>query len=143
MNDVLESTKTTKFVENNAVVIVLMVVFIVLTPYVISIIGNTWKKADESSSYAIIEHVKLLYVTEAPIGAYLPFKVEYNRKGYIMYSDGSKYTPLSLEKVKLKGQKPKSGSVTIKEDGTVKVKNLRFGLYRCNSDKNEIIKCGL
>ena len=142
MNDVLENTKTTKFVENNAVVIVLFVILIVVTPYVASIIGSTWKKADESSTYSVIENVKLLYVTEAVSGAYLPFKVEYNRKGYDAYSNGEKYIPLNLAKVELKGQKPKSGSVTIKDDGTVLVKNLRFGLYKCNSDRNEIVNCG-
>lgn len=138
-----DGVRETKFVENNAVVIVLFVILIVVTPYVTSIIGNTWKKSDESSTYGVVENVKLLYVTEAVSGAYLPFKVEYDRKGYTMYTDGAKYIPLGLEKVELKGQKPKSGSVTIKEDGTVKVKNLRFGLLKCNSGKNEKIKCGL
>ena len=143
MNDVLENTKTTKFVENNAVIIVLFVVLIVLTPYVTSIIGTSWKKADESSTQGVIENVKLLYVTEAVSGAYLPFKVEYNRRGYDTYSNGVKYTPLNLAKAKLKGQRPKGGSVTIEEDGTIKVKNLKFGLLKCNSDKNENITCGL
>lgn len=144
MKNKSDGVNETKFVENNAIVIVLFVFFIVLTPYVISIIGNSWKKADEISTKNTIEMVKLLYISEIATSEIIPpFKVEYNRKGYDTYSNGVKYTPLNLNKVKSKGQRPKGGSVTIKGDGTVKVKNLRFGILKCNSDKDENIKCGL
>ncbi len=138
-----DNVKQTKFVENNAIIIVLFIILIILTPYVTSVIGTSWKKADESSTKGTIETVKLLYLSETVGGAYLPFKVEYNKSGYTMYSNNQKYTPLKMVKVDSEGQQPKSGSVTIEEDGTVSVKDLRYGLLKCNSDKNEKITCKL
>lgn len=138
-----DGVSETKSVENKAIVILLLIFLIILTPYVTSIIGTSWKKADEMSAKNTIENVKLIYLSEVVSGAYTPFKIEYNRKGYTMYTAGIKYTSLGLEKVETKGQQPKGGSVTIKGDGTVKVKNLRFGILKCNSDKDENIKCGL
>lgn len=139
-----DNVKQVKFVENNAVIIVLFVILIIVTPYITSIIGSTWKKADESSTKGVIESVKLLYTSSSvTTEVSLPFEVKYNRNGYETYSNGTKFFPSKIMKVDTEGQKPKSGTVTIKLDGTVSVKDLRFGLLKCNSDKNEKVTCGL
>ena len=50
-----------------------------------------------------------------------------------------------MKKTKLddEGKLPKGGSITIKTNGDIVVKNLKFGLYKCNSEVDDKVICEL
>ena len=121
--------KEIKMVENGLVLILLFIVIAILTDSLIKIIDRTMKISAE-----IYTINSLTY--ELP----LPFKIVYKNKEYELYSNGKKISKtknVKNEKEKL----PKSGSITFKSNGDIIVKDLEFGLYKCNLENNKQVIC--
>lgn len=130
--------------ENLVIVLLLLIIMALLSPFVVKIINKSWKNNFESSVYGSIESVKNLYLNEVtnPLSAVtLPFMVEYSEDSYKVYSGG---VEIDLTyKLETKGLKPISGSIMWNTDSNVVVKDLRYKGYNyvCNKVPLGDVEC--
>ena len=137
-----DNVKEIKMVENGLIIILLFVIIVILLPSVATIISKSLSLSAKTSTSGTIEIVKELYINlniEGDIA--LPFKVEYNKEGYVLYSNNKRYTPKKNIKVKSKGKLPTGGSIEIKKDGLIIIENLKFGICKCNQDESQELVC--
>jgi hypothetical protein len=142
MRDMNTNDQDMKNAEYGLVIIVLFIVFIILTPSLLTIMYKSMKSGAELSTKGTIEVVKTLYIDgnlTKDIG--LPFKVVFNGSSYKTYEHGNEITIDKELKIKNKGRLPSEGTVEINTDGTVIAKDLRFGLIKCNQTKDGKLTC--
>lgn len=133
---------TIKIVEYSAILIFFMIILIILVPSVSKIVYNTAKSSAETSTKGTIDTVKSFYVDMNLLNEVaLPFKVVFDKDGYTFYEAGSKVNYERQLNIKNTGKLPKDGSVEITLDGTVTVKNLTFGNFKCNQTNEKNLIC--
>lgn len=133
---------TSRVMEYSAIVIFLMIILIILVPSVSKIVYNMSKDASVSNTKGTIDMVKSFYVDmnlTNEVG--LPFKVVFDKNGYTFYENGKKVNYKRQLNIKNQGKLPKAGSVTINVDGTVSVKDLTFGNFKCNQTNDQNLVC--
>lgn len=133
-----------KLVENMMVILVMFTIIIILAKPLGELVAQNLKTSAETSTRGTIEMVKELYTTiNITDEVNLPFKVVYKNDGYTIYSNNEVYTPTMTLNLQDKDKLPTEGSVTVEKDGTIVVKNLKFGLYKCNQNSegadNELV----
>ena len=115
--------------EGIIVIILLMIVFAILTPYVFKIVYNAQVTGAISSIEGLTVAVKTAYTEGNLLEVIsLPFEVKYKNKEYVVYSNG---TEIDVE-IKSDGDKPKSGSIIINRDGEIEIQDLKYGFVTCN-----------
>lgn len=133
--------KEIKMVENGLVLILLFIVIAILTDSLIKIIDRTMKISAETYTINNIEIAKEIYtINSLTYELPLPFKIVYKNKGYELYSNGKKISK-TKNVINEKEKLPKSGSITFKSNGDIIVKDLEFGLYKCNLENNKQVIC--
>lgn len=132
-----------KIFENLLVIIALFVIIMILLPIINNIIDMSLASSAESGTTGTMENVKDLYSTINLTGGevHLPFRVNFHKKGYTVYSDGVEYGTQKEIEITVQTQLPEDGYVQVNVDGTVSVKDLKFGEYICNSDKRNNPVC--
>ncbi len=142
MKEEYEHTKTINSVEYIMIIIVLLAILIILVPALSKIIYNVSQNASMTSTQGIIDSVKAYYTDmNLKNEVALPFKVVFNKDGYNFYEVGQKVNYKRELNIKTSGKLPKSGSVQINIDGTITVKNLTFGHFKCNQKNGQEIIC--
>lgn len=142
MKEELEQNKTIKVVEYSMVIIVLLIVLIIVLPSLSTIIYNMSKDSAVTSTKNTIDAIKSIYTNmnlKNEVG--LPFKAVFDKEGYTFYEMDEKVNYDTTINIKIDGDLPKSGSITINEDGTVTAKDLIFGSIKCNQIKEQELIC--
>ena len=133
---------TSRVMEYSAIVIFLMIILIILVPAVSKIVYNMAKDAATTSTKGTIDTVKSFYVDMNLLNEVgLPFKVVFDKDGYTFYEMDKKVNYERQLNIKNQGKLPKAGSVTINVDGTVSVKDLTFGNFKCNQTNDQNLVC--
>lgn len=115
--------------EGIIVIILLMIVFAILTPYVTKIIYNAQVTSAKTSIESLSTAVKTAYTEGNLLEVIsLPFEIKYNNNKYTAYSNGAQ---IDVE-VKSDGELPKSGSIIINRDGEIEIQDLKIGMVTCN-----------
>lgn len=142
MKEQYEHDKSIRIIEYAMVIIVLLIVLIILVPALGKIIYNVSKNASITSTVGTIDSVKAFY-TDMNIEneVALPFKVVFDNGNYTFYEMGQKVNYKRSLNIKTKGKLPKAGSVEITIDGTITVKDLTFGNFKCNQTNDENLTC--
>ena len=100
------------------------------------------KDAATTSTKGTIDTVKSFYVDMNLLNEVgLPFKVAFDKGGYTFYEIGKKVNYKRQLNIKNIGKLPTDGSVQINVDGTVTVKNLTFGNFKCNQINDQDLVC--
>ena len=100
--------------EGVLVVILLMIIFMVLTPYVSKIIYNAQVSGALSSSEGLVVAVKTAYTKGNLVQIIdLPFEIKYENKEYIAYSNGKQ---IKIEEMLKSRESVYDDSITVKFD---------------------------
>ena len=120
--------------ENIIVIVLLLIVFAILTPYVTKIVYDSQVSGAISSIEGLSLAVKTTYTEGNLTGVIsLPFEIKYEDKEYVAYSNGAK---IDVD-IKVEGGNPKSGSIIINRDGSIEVQDLKYGLVTCNKKADD------
>lgn len=142
MKEENERNSTIRIVEYSAIVVFILIVLIILVPSVSKIVYNMAKDSATTSTKGTIDTVKSFYVDMNLLNEVgLPFKVVFDKDGYTFYENGKKVNYERQLNIKNQGKLPKAGSVTINVDGTVSVKDLTFGNFKCNQTNDQNLVC--
>ena len=142
MKEENERNSTIRIVEYSAIVVFFLIVLIILVPSVSKIVYNMAKDSATTSTKGTIDTVKSFYVDMNLLNEVgLPFKVVFDKNGYTFYENGKKVNYERHINIKNHGKLPKTGSVTINVDGTVSVKDLTFGNFKCNQTNDQNLVC--
>ena len=142
MKEENERNSTIRVIEYSAIVVFFLIVLIILVPSVSKIVYNMTKDAATTSAKGTIDTVKSFYVDMNLLNEVgLPFKVVFDKDGYTFYEMDKKVNYERQLNIKNQGKMPKAGSVTINIDGTVSVKDLTFGNFKCNQTNDQNLVC--
>ncbi len=132
-----QNVREMKIFENLLVIVALFVIIMLLLPIINNIIDMSLASSAESGTTGAMENVKDLYSTINLTGGevHLPFRVKFEKKKYKVYSDGVEYGTEKDIQITVQTQLPEGGYVQLNTDGSVSVKDLKFGDYICNTDK--------
>lgn len=117
------------------VVAVLLVSGYLLFPSLYKIFNFSVKSTSESNTESAIKYTRELYTTlNMSEGVVLPFKLEFDRDKYTIYSQGIVYNQKGTKLVDSKRELPRTGYIEIKEDGSLDAQNLTYGIggYICS-----------
>ena len=121
-------------IELLAVIVILAVIALIATPIVMNVINKSRQKAAEDSAYGVFEAVRA-YHTERMLDT----STDVSDTLTVTFTNG---TP-SEANLKIGGTKPKSGTVTINDDGSISIPNdkpLIINGYRCTgSDATKVV----
>lgn len=133
---------TIKGIEYSAIMVFFLIIIIIVWPSLSKIFYNMRRDSAITSTKGTIEIVKSFYIDmNLTNEVALPFKVVFTKDGYTYYEDGKKVNYKRQLNIKNKGELPKSGSIEIQIDGTVKVENLTFGNFKCNQTSEQNLVC--
>lgn len=142
MKEQLEEMNRTRRMEYSLVIIVVMVMFIILSPTIFKIISNSMYNTAKLNTQGTIDTIKEIYASSnitQEVG--LPFTMKYKRGKFTMYENGVEFTMPETADVEISGKQASSGSVTITTKGEIVVKDLKFGLYACSKKAGENLDC--
>ena len=133
---------TIRVIEYSAILVFFLIILIILVPSVSKIVYNMSKDSATTSTKGTIDTVKSFYVDMNLLNEVgLPFKVVFDKDGYTFYEMNKKVNYERHLNIKNIGKLPTAGSVQINVDGTVTVKNLTFGNFKCNQTNDENLVC--
>ena len=116
------------------------IIICILFPVVQKIIYKSQLSGIESSVHGTISSVQVLYAKSSlTTDISLPFIVEYNKKGYDLYSNSKKIT--LKEKIDNKGRKPIGGKIIVMPSGEILAENLKFEKFICNKQHLKNVQC--
>lgn len=142
MKEENERYSTKRVVEYGAVITILLIVLAILVPSLQKIVYNIGKQSSITSTKGTIDIVKAFYTDmNLKNEVALPFKVVFDKDGYTFYEVGQKVNYKRQLNVKNSGKLPKDGYIEITIDGTVTVKNLTFGNFKCNQTNEKNLVC--
>lgn len=134
--------KEIKMMENGLVIIILSIIIIILLPLFRQMIDKSKRLAAETYTIRNIEMVKEIYtLVSLNDEVNLPFKVVYNNDGYKVYINGKEYTKLNKLNIEAIDKYPTDGNIEIDLSGKIIVKDVKFGNYKCNSEKDDKVIC--
>ena len=147
-------------IELLAVIIILAIIALITTPIILNVVEDSRRSAAEDKSYGVVDAVRLAYqqhqMKDSPTqdNPVVVSFAEGQNRGILGVGTGSD----NEVKVSISGEYPESGTVYVyqqdidastssdgqdHEIGTIKVENLKFGNYICNtiSAGSSKIKC--
>ena len=139
----MKKNKGFTLIELLAVIVILAVIALIAVPQVIKILNKSRISAAEDSAYGIVKSAES-YVANFMLNndGSMPSKnleFECSNSGCVLKTtDLRNYDLTDLNELSFKGVKPKSGTVTIEDNGqTIKASNLEINGFKCNYPNNE------
>lgn len=115
-------------IELLAVIVILAVIAIITVPTILGVIDRARKASYKDSVYGIIESARIYLASNQDITKEIEF---------VCNEEECKRT--NGDKLEFKGTVPKSGSIYIKEDGSILVESLYNGRYYANNETGEVV----
>lgn len=133
---------TVRVIEYSLILVFFLIVITILVPSISTIVYNMAKDSALTSTKGTIDTVKSFYVDMNLLNEVgIPFRVVFDKDGYTFYEMGQKVNYERHLNIKNTGKLPTAGSVQINLDGTVTVKDLTFGNFKCNQTNDENLIC--
>ena len=130
-------------IELLAVIVILAIIALIAVPQVIKILNKARLSSAEDSTYGIVKSAES-YVANFMLNndGSMPSKnleFECSNSGCVLKTTNlENYDLTDLNELNFKGVKPKSGTVTIEDNGqTIKASNLEINGFKCNYPNNE------
>ena len=116
-------------IELLAVIVILAIIAVITVPTILGVIEGARKDAAKDKAWGTISAVKLAYTqNQTKDSSYkVGTPVTFNNKKALV----------GTTEVKASGELPESGTVTIREDGSIIAQNLKFKGYTCSTIKSE------
>ncbi len=130
----MKNNKGFTLIELLAVIIILAIIALITTPIILNVVNKARLDAAKDKAWGTMDAVKVAYAQDQADNETLvsfPLTVTFPRVGDVGGTVGK-------TEVKMSGQKPESGTVTMHEDGTFTCEKLKFGSYCCTSDGNDM-----
>jgi len=116
-------------IELLAVIVILAIIALITAPIILGVIENARKDSAKDKAWGTINAVELAYTQDQ-------VKDSTYKIGTPVTFNNKKASVGSVQ-VKASGELPESGTVTIREDGSIIANNLKFQGYTCSTIKSE------
>ena len=118
-------------IELLAVIVILAIVALISTPIILNVINNSKENAAKDKAWGTIEAVKYKYYEDsnsADNNVTLPYVVTFNGTA-------------NDKGVKISGDKPTKGTVTVSKEGVITCAGLEFAGFTCKTDDGNTMTC--
>jgi len=119
-------------IELLAVIVILAIIALITAPIILGVIENARKDSAKDKAWGTIKAVELAYTQDQ-------VKDSTYKIGTPVTFNNKKASVGSVQ-VKASGELPESGTVTIREDGSIIAQGLKFKEYTCSTIKSETNK---
>ena len=136
-----ENYKGFTLVELLAIIVILAIIALITTPVILNIIEKSRLNAAKDKAWGTIDAVRIAYATaqtsEQEIG--LPYTIKYPKTSASdsttdsSTGGGSGNGYINSTEIKVSGENPTEGTVTISNNGTITASSLKFGNYYCST----------
>jgi len=116
-------------IELLAVIVILAIIALITAPIILGVIENARKDAAKDKAWGTIKAVELAYTQDQ-------VKDSTYKIGTPVTFNNKKASVGSVQ-VKASGELPESGTITIREDGSIIAQGLKFKEYICSTIKSE------
>ena len=116
-------------IELLAVIVILAIIALITAPIILGVIENARKDSAKDKAWGTINAVELAYTQDQIKDS------SYKIGDPVTFSD--KKASVGTTEVKASGELPESGTVTIRNDGSIIAQNLKFKDYTCSTVKSE------
>ena len=116
-------------IELLAVIVILAIIALITAPIILGVIENARKDSAKDKAWGTINAVELAYAQDQ-------VKDSTYKIGTPVTFNNKKASVGSIQ-VKASGELPESGTITIREDGSIIANNLKFQGYTCSTIKSE------
>jgi len=119
-------------IELLAVIVILAIIALITAPIILGVIEGARKDAAKDKAWGTINAVKIAYAQD-----------QVKDSSYILGTPvtfNNKKASVGSVQVKASGELPESGTITIREDGSIIANNLKFQDYTCSTIKSETNK---
>ncbi len=116
-------------IELLAVIVILAIIALITAPIILGVIENARKDSAKDKAWGTINAVELAYTQDQVKNS------SYKIGDPVTFSD--KKASVGTTEVKASGELPESGTVTIRNDGSIIAQNLKFKDYTCSTVKSE------
>lgn len=129
-------------IELLAVIIILAIIALITTPIILNVVNDARKSAAEDKAWGTIDAVRLAYTQNQSSAN--PIAISSGGTSVTTFGTynclGSGTTAATaacdadFKTIKMSGEKPSKGSVTISDTGVITASGLTFGKYVCSTD---------
>lgn len=130
----MRNNKGFTLIELLAVIIILAIIAVITTPIILNVVNDARKDAASDKAWGTIDAVRITYAQ------YQAKDTAYTGDAITVDFEGGQPT-IGEMAVKMSGQKPQSGTVTINTDGTITCDNLKFDSYYCTTNDGTTMTC--
>ena len=116
-------------IELLAVIVILAIIALITAPIILGVIENARKDSAKDKAWGTINAVELAYTQDQIKDS------SYQIGDPVTFND--KKASVGTTEVKASGELPESGTVTIRNDGSIIAQNLKFDSYTCSTVKSE------
>jgi len=137
----MKNSKGFTLIELLAVIIILAIIAVITTPIILNVVNKARLDAAKDKAWGTIDAVRLAYAQyQSEDTEYAGGTIEVK-----FYKDANtgKYTGSinNTTPVRMSGQIPQGGTVTINEDGTITCQGLIFDAYSCTTTDGNTMNC--
>ncbi len=136
-----ENYKGFTLVELLAIIVILAIIALITTPVILNVIENSRLNTAKDKAWGTIDAVRIAYATaqteEQEVG--LPYTINFPKTSASdsttdsSTGGGKGNGYINSTEVKVSGENPTEGSVTLDKDGSITAKLLKFGNYYCST----------
>ena len=136
-----ENYKGFTLVELLAIIVILAIIALITTPIILNIIEKSRLNAAKDKAWGTIDAVRIAYATaqasEQEVG--LPYTIKYPKTSASdsttdsSTGGGTGNGYINSTEIKVSGENPIEGTVTISNNGTITASSLKFGNYYCST----------
>src|SRR5574344_894751 len=119
-----------------AVIVVLAIIALIVTPFVTKAINQAKEGSSKNSAQGILEAADIYYGTKI-----LNKDEDFNGVTFTFLNGNVTKSDNNLPDFTFKGEKPISGTVTMDINGVATINNLKFGDYYCSGSTKEKVIC--
>ncbi len=122
-------------IELLAVIIILAIIALITTPIILNVVNKARLDAAKDKAWGTIDAVRMAFAeaqADPEWAPSFPISVNFEGNGGSIGED---------HKVRMSGQRPKAGTVSINEDGTLTCTNLQYDSYCCTTEDGNTMDC--
>lgn len=136
----MNNNKGFTLIELLAVIIILAIIALITTPIILNVVNKARQDAAKDKAWGTIEAFRVAYAQDQADNETLiafPYTSEFMKDA----TTGKWSAKVGETQIKMSGEVPQGGTVTITEEGLITCENLMFGAYRCTTEDGNTMEC--
>lgn len=136
----MNNNKGFTLIELLAVIIILAIIALITTPIILNVVNKARQDAAKDKAWGTIEAFRVAYAQDQADNETL-IAFPYESKFMKDATTGKWSAKVGETSIKMSGEVPQGGTITMDEDGLITCDGLMFGAYSCTTEDGNTMTC--